>query len=84
MSILFPPIEYTGRQPRKPSAMSKSRSLSRTKSLYNIHRDLNSLAQWAETQPDIFARIVTDAEIERLEEIVTYLVAGFEREMRKE
>ena len=64
--------------------MSKSRSLNRTESLYNIHRDLNSLARWAETQPDIFARVVTDAEIERLEEIVTYLVVGFERAMRKE
>ena len=59
--------------------MSKPPSLSQTESLYNIQRDLNSLAQWAETRPDIFAKVVTEAELERLEEIATHLVASFEK-----
>ena len=63
--------------------MSKPPPLSRTEYLYNIQRDLDSLTQWAETRPDIFSKVVTDKELEQLEEIVTNLVAGFELEMSK-
>lgn len=60
--------------------MSKTSTLSRTEHLYNIQRDLDFLTRWAETRPGIFAQVVTDQELEQLEEIVTRLVAGFEKE----
>ena len=63
--------------------MSKPPSLNRAESLYHIQRDLDSLTQWAVTQPDIFTKVVTDGELERLEEIVTYLVVSFQREVKR-
>ena len=61
--------------------MSKSPSLSQTEFLYKIQRHLESVAQLAETQPEVFAKVVSDEELKQIEEIVTHLVMDLEREI---
>lgn len=61
--------------------MSKPPSLSRAEYLYKIQRHLESVAQLAETQPEVFAKVVSDEELKQIEEIVTHLVTGLEREI---
>lgn len=61
--------------------MSKLPSLSRAEYLYKIQRHLESVAQLAETQPEVFAKVVNDVELQQIEEIVTHLVTGVEREI---
>ena len=61
--------------------MGKPPLLSRTEYLNGIQRDLESVARRAETHPDTFANVITDKELKQLEDVITRLVARFERVM---
>ncbi|MDJ0958900.1 MAG: hypothetical protein QNI91_18675 [Arenicellales bacterium] len=61
--------------------MSKSPSLSRAEYLYKIQRHLESVARLAETQPEVFDKLVNDRELKQIEEIVSQLVTGLESEI---
>ena len=63
--------------------MSKRPSLNRTEYLLSIQRDLEAVARLAETQPDLFSKIVSDAELEQIEKIVAQLIGGVEKEIKK-
>ena len=74
---------YCPHTKKEGDPMSKPPPLRRTEYLYHIERDFHSLTRWAETQPDIFAKVVTDKELEQLEAMVNNLVAQFEMTMKK-
>ena len=61
--------------------MSKSPSLGRAEYLYKIQRHLESVARLAETQPEVFDKVVNDRELKQIEEIVSQLVTGLESEI---
>lgn len=69
--------------------MNKLPLLNRGECLDNIRRNLDSLTLWNEKRPDVLAKVatnevVTNRELEQLEEIITNLVAAFETEMEME
>ena len=64
--------------------MSKSPSLNRAEYLLKIQHHLESVARVAETHPDLFSKVVSDAELERIQEIIFGLVTGIEKEKKKE
>lgn len=61
--------------------MGKPPSQSRMEYLNSIQCNLESVARWAETHPDIFTKVAMDQELKKIQDIVTNLVAGVERKM---
>ena len=52
--------------------------------LDTIRRDIESLAEWAKKRPDILDRVVSDADLKKLESLVTDMGADFEIELELE
>ena len=64
--------------------MSKSPSLNRAEYLLKIQHHLESVARVAETHPDLFTKVVSDTELEKIQDLVSYLVSEIEKEKKQE
>ena len=64
--------------------MSKSPSPNRAEFLLKIQHHLESVARVAETRPDLFSKVVSDTELEKIQEIVSCLVTEIEKEKKQE